>query len=148
MYYERVSPYVYQLPCGHDFRSLTRSMADDEDNMHHFYCLACELAHAVKTADLIESRPRSPRGALLGDGEVARRVDSAIKADRVVACYRNVWDDLTQAEVSALTGVSEATVWKVALSLGVYREERTAPAVRRLKGSERVTTADLTRQAA
>lgn len=146
MYYERVNPYVYTLPCGHEFRSLTRS--EPYRGRHHFYCLSCEESIAVKPADVIESRPRSVRGALLGDGEVARRVDSAIKADRVAAYYRHVWDSETQDEVSAATGVSDATVWKVAADLGVYREERRTPAVRRIRASDSATTSDLGRRAA
>jgi hypothetical protein len=148
MYLERVSPYVYELPCGHDFRSFTRSLADDEEGRHHFYCVPCRFPFSIAPLDLIECRPRSPRGALLGDGEVARRVDSAIKADRVAAYYRLVWDDMTQDDVSAATGVSVSTVERVAADLGVYRDELRSASVRRLRGSDSASTSDLTGRAA
>lgn len=130
MYYERLPSYGYEMPCGHMFRSLTPSEAIDDE--HYFYCRSCERDFAVLDRDVIEQRPRGVNGKPLGDGQMSRRIDDAIKADRVAAYYRTHWDSVTVLQVSAALGISDWTVKHVAAQLGVYSEPREVAPVRRL----------------
>lgn len=131
MYYESLPTYVYELPCGHEFRSLTRSVAvsgslagepETEDTMfaaHWFYCRPCRSFEVIEPRNLVERRPRG-RIRAQGDGQLARKIDGAIQADRVAAYYHTVWHAQTETEVSIATGVERDIVKRVALDLGVY----------------------------
>lgn len=126
-YLDAVPAYVYTLPCGHDFRSLTRS-APGDDGRHWFYCRTCREYAGIPNVLMagVELRPLKPSGRLsYGEGEIAKQVDAAITCDRIAAHYRAVWDAQTEAEVATTLGVSRRLVWRVALDLGVYESRTT-----------------------
>lgn len=118
MYYERLPAYEYELPCGRTFRSLTQS--EPYRRKHYFPCEACRTVHEVKSADLVEIRPRNGAGRL-SDKQLFIRVDAAIEKDRVRKFYRYVWDSMSVRAVAAATGVQREAVEAVAADLGVYR---------------------------
>jgi hypothetical protein len=123
MFYEELPAYTYTLPCGHDFRSLTPSEPDDGDGLHWFVCDRHDEItwYGVEDRLLIVEPPRCPvTGRKLGDGELARRVDNAIRADRVATYYRAVWNTRTAKQVATATGVNHKLAERVAARLGVY----------------------------
>lgn len=125
MYYERLPAYVYELPCGHTFRSLTRSEAttgeldedevgDSENGAHWFFCGPCKGFQVVEPGELVEHAPTKFPG---NQGKV---VDQAVRLDRIRAHYLDVWDSETLDQVAERFHVGKQTAFKVASDLGVY----------------------------
>lgn len=125
MYYERLPAYVYELPCGHTFRSLTRSEAvtgepdepdagDTEDGAHWFFCGPCKGFQVVEPGDLIEHAPTK------FPGNQAKVVDQGIRLDRIRAHYLRYWDSVGARDVAEAFSCSHSTVMRVASDLGVY----------------------------
>jgi hypothetical protein len=121
-YLDRLPTYSYELPCGHHFRSLTRSMPDDDDNRHWFYCKLCSEIWGIAPCDLAELPPLHPSGMRMSDNQLVVRINAAIGKDRVRDYYLNNWDAVSIRDVSAATGVQRSAVEAVATELGVYND--------------------------
>lgn len=120
MYYERLPTYVYPLPCGHEIRSLTPSVADDLDGRHWFICRPCGKYTGITPEALQEEPPRHPAGMRMSDAQLVIRTDSAIARDRVAAYYMAVWDTVSLRDVATSLGVQFDHARHVARELGVY----------------------------
>jgi hypothetical protein len=120
MYYERLPTYCYPLPCGHEIRSLTPSVADDADGKHWFLCRPCGEYFGISPEALIEQPPRHPSGMRMSDAQLQIRTDSAIARDRVARYYFAVWNTVTWLEAADAVGVQLDHVRYVATELGVY----------------------------
>ena len=121
MFIQRAPTYVYSLPCGHRFRTLTR--AELVDGKYWFPC-HCGQCWGLWPSQLCEGRPCGPSGNKLSDGQVARRIDTTILMDRVASFYLRAWDgDMTGRQVAAYLGVSYNVVYPVAAELGRYIDE-------------------------
>jgi hypothetical protein len=123
-YLDGLPAYVYELPCGHSFRSLTRSVADDPgDGMHWFWCQQCRTYAALRPSEVMqaETPPLHPSGMRMSDNQLTVRINAAIVKDRVAAHYRVFWDSLSVREVAERLKANRDHVSAVALDLGVYR---------------------------
>lgn len=120
-YQDKLPAYSYELPCGHPFRSMSRS-APSDDGRHWFWCRHCHSYTALDDGHigLYESPPRHPSGKRMSDAELARNIDLAIKRDRIAAYYRLHWANARILDVAKALGVSEKLVRPVAAALGVY----------------------------
>lgn len=120
-YLDGVPTYVYELPCGHEFRSRTESHADDGDGLHWFYCERCRGFSCVSPANLTGGRPLYASGKKrIGDYQLSVLTDSGIQKDRIAAYYRNVWDSMSVREVAEALDVQREHVECVSIDLGVY----------------------------
>ena len=121
-YLDGLPAYLYALPCGHSFRSLSRSVADDETGLHWFYCRECGDFVMLSDTECREAEtpPLHPSGMRMSDNQLAVRINAAIIKDRIAACYRVFWSTLSQDAVAEMLNVKRDYVKAVALDLGVY----------------------------
>lgn len=129
-YYSDLPAYVYALPCGEVYRSLTPSVPLGPDGcteadcgLHWFPCTRCRTVHEIRTEELRVSLPGLAQPT---DYQLRRRIDAAIHCDRVAAYYRAVWDGASVRDVVRATGVCQRLVEKVAAELGVYGSDDSA----------------------
>jgi hypothetical protein len=122
-YLDGLPAYSYELPCGHDFRSLTRCMPEEPgDGMVWFWCRQCGTYSALRPSEALdaETPPLHPSGMRMSDKQLGVRIDAATVKDRIARVYRSLWDGVTVRELAKHLGVSERQVKAVALDLGVY----------------------------
>jgi hypothetical protein len=119
-YLDSLPSYVYELPCDHDFPSFTRSIPDEDDGMHWFWCVPCKKYRAVLPDHLVERQPCHPSGMRMSDNQLVVRINAAIQKDRVKAYYLTHWDSVGIRDVSKRLGVQRSAVEAVAADLGVY----------------------------
>lgn len=122
-YLDGLPAYNYELPCGHHFRSFTRSHADDRDGAHWFWCRVCRKYAALWEAEAraAETPPLHPSGGRMSDNQLVVRITAAIVKDRIAAAYRVYWDGVSVRELAARLKVSKRQVEAVALDLGIYQ---------------------------
>lgn len=121
-YLDGLPAYRYELPCGHWFRSLTRSEPDDESGCHSFYCRPCATFVAIPDHLISHAYypPTHPSGMVMSDNQLVVRINAAIIKDRVAALYRTFWNTISVREAADMLGVSRRHVEAVAIDLGVY----------------------------
>lgn len=124
-YLDGLPAYVYTLRCGHTFRTLCRSVPDEETGVHWFYCAGCRSFVFLSEAEIFESEtpPVHPSGMRMSDNQLTVRINAAVIKDRVAALYRVFWDAVGIREAAEMLDVSERHVKAVALDLGVYETE-------------------------
>lgn len=121
-YLDGLPAYRYLMPCGHSFRSLSRSVADDRDGMHWFWCRQCDKYTAMTNSEArdFETPPLHPSGMRMSDNQLTVRINAAIVKDRIAAYYRTCWDSVSVRDVARIFQCNRSAVEAVALDLGVY----------------------------
>ena len=121
-YLDGLPAYAYELPCGHKFRSFNRSVADDRDGMHWFWCRTCRVYSALRPSEAVsaETPPLHPSGQRMSDTQLTIRITAAIIKDRIAAAYRIHWNTVSIKDLARNLNVSQRHVQAVALDLGVY----------------------------
>lgn len=121
-YLDGLPAYSYEMPCGHSFRTFARSVADERDGFHWFWCRQCRSYAALteKDARTYETPPLHPSGMRMSDNQLAVRINAAVQKDRVAQYYRVYWGAESLDKVSAKLGIARNLVKAVALDMGVY----------------------------
>jgi len=108
--------YVVTLPCGHEFRSITRvttNMSDtdafdvdpdeDAEDITWLYCRTCHQDYAVEGWELEEyqDEPQYANGKRLGEKALGRRYDEALVKNKVAAVLLKTQGSVPLAKVAA-----------------------------------------------
>jgi len=132
-YVEQVPRYQYPMPCGRTFESHTYFEDTGEEIGVPCKCPARWHLFDYPEIRALEIQPRerstgSKPGRKIGEGRngMPRRLDDAMIQDRIAADLWNTQGRVPAEEIATRHAVSEITVKRVGIDIGVYQPNRTA----------------------